>query len=189
MAKGTRDGGIVIPKIAILVNQGLGKIKIEEDFVEQKPDLCHPEENVNSIASSTDVVSTGEAGTEEHLVIKVEADILMSSEGAPASSDEHGMGSSSSCGEKLEALECTVVQLTLQLEKQNVAMKTQDEENKRRDEVIMKQQEEIAGMKLFMRNFGLSMTTYFKADEDSNGHHESPGKVGRRHMRETVIIL
>ncbi len=186
---GTVAGGIVIRNGAILVNQGLRKVKLEEDFVELKPELpvsMEIEQDSNSGAPCTgEVLGDGEAVTEEYGVTKVEVDIpniQMSSEGVPAPSEEeghHDHGSSSSwVTEEMEALKRTMKQLSSQMVKQNEAIKKQEKMILRQNEDIKKQNEVISGMKSFIRNIGLSVATYFNNGEDEGnggGRHGSGG--------------
>ncbi len=173
--RGSHSGGIVIPKGAILVNQGLGKIKLEEDYVEQKPDLSSLLETDKDGdgtfgATSSDAVSSGGAVTE------VEVDIPMSSEGTPVSREGDINGSSNSCREEIVALKCTVKQLTLQMETQNEAMKKHDEENKKLNLVIRE-------MKYSFRNAVMSLMACCEDSEEnkvghgSNDIQEPPMKV------------
>lgn len=181
--RGSHAGGIIIPKGAILVNQGLGKVKLEEDYVDRKPDLPVLMEidnaNANSTAASneSDVAAVGEDFTEEFIVAKVEVDpgIPMSAEEVPVPSEEDVNGSLSSCREEIESLKRTVKELSLQMDKQN--------------EAIRKQNEIIAGMKVLIRTVGLSMVNYCKDAEEQDegcrqvtrGQPEASKNVNRCH--------
>ncbi len=126
--EGTIAGGIVIPKGAILVNQGLRKVKLEEDFIELKPELpvsMEIEQGVSSRATTSDAVSCDvESATEEYQVTKVEVDIPnipMSSEVSPAPNENNGHydhGSSNCCiNEEIGLLKTTVKKLKLQMKR------------------------------------------------------------------------
>ncbi len=194
----TVAGGIVIRKGDILVNQGLGKVKLEDDYVDLKPELpISMQLDAISGTSFTGTISGGgEAFTEEYQVTKVEVDIPnipLLSDDTPAPNEDGGHYDHAATKE-IEALKRTMKQFSLQMDQQNEAIKKQDEtirmQNeaiKKQDEAIKFQNEVIGGMKSFIRNIGLSMATYFNNDEkEENGggcrhgnNEKSPAKVSR----------
>ncbi len=164
-----RGGGIVIPNGAVVVNQGLRKVKLEEDFhLDQKPNISvsmETEDVENSTASSSDAHADEEMISEEFTVTKVESGSLMSSSETLPSPENANFDSSSSSID-IESLKCTVMQLTLQIEEQQEAtmkldqeVKKQNEANKRRDEVIKKQDEALKKQNRIIKEFKSSLRT------------------------------
>ncbi len=161
---------ITMPKGAVLVNQGLRKIKVEEEdgngahaHGNQKtffPTSVEPELPVNYMATtSTNGDAGGEDGfTEEFTVTvtKVEPDnLILPHEPSPSHGDTDANCSSSPCHLEIESLKCTVKQLSLQVQKQNEA---------------------IREIKSGLRNAVMSLMTCCKDDEENEGHsYESSG--------------